>query len=117
MQIKITGARQHNLKQVDVELGDGLTVVTGVSGPGKSSLIVDTLYHEAHRHFIELFAASRTPTRVPAEVESIAGLSPASAVISNTIADQKSIGRILLGKIQVAALDSHLNIYSGFLQR
>jgi excinuclease ABC subunit A len=46
MPIHISGAAEHNLKDVDVTLGDGLTVVTGVSGSGKTSLVFDTLYHE-----------------------------------------------------------------------
>ena len=49
MEIKIQGAREHNLKCVDVDIRDGLTVVTGVSGSGKTSLIFDTLYKAARR--------------------------------------------------------------------
>ena len=56
MTIRIRGAKEHNLKSVDIEIGDGLTVVTGVSGSGKSSLVFDTLYHEAHRRFLDIFS-------------------------------------------------------------
>ena len=55
MDIRIRGAREHNLKGVDIDLHSGLTVVTGVSGSGKSSLVFDTLHHEVHRRFLETF--------------------------------------------------------------
>jgi excinuclease ABC subunit A len=47
MNITIEGAVENNLKDINVEFKEGLTVVTGVSGSGKSSLVFDTLYHEA----------------------------------------------------------------------
>ena len=56
MPIHVQGANEHNLQGIDVEFGDGLTVVTGVSGSGKTSLVFDTLYHEARRRFLEVFA-------------------------------------------------------------
>ena len=49
--IVIQGATEHNLQSIDATINDGLTVVTGVSGSGKTSLIFDTLYHEARRRF------------------------------------------------------------------
>jgi len=59
MNIKIRGASEHNLKDIDVDIGDGLTVVTGVSGSGKTSLVFDTLYHEARSWFLEVFGSFR----------------------------------------------------------
>lgn len=86
MDIQIRGAREHNLKNVDVEFGDGLTVVTGVSGSGKTSLVFDTLYHEAHRRFLDVYLYGRGGQRLaPANVEQITGLGPTIAVGQNLL--------------------------------
>jgi excinuclease ABC subunit A len=55
--IRVKGARQHNLKNLDLEIPlNRITVVTGVSGSGKSSLAFDTLYAEGQRRYVETFS-------------------------------------------------------------
>src|SRR5512136_1311634 len=86
MHIQVQGAAEHNLKDVDATFGDGLTVVTGVSGSGKTSLVFDTLYHEARRRFQEIFAPGSSHVQMPpAAVRAIAGLGPAIAVGQNLL--------------------------------
>ena len=82
--IRITGARQHNLKNLTVELPKGsLTVITGVSGSGKSSLAFDTLYAEGQRRYVESLSAHAQQFLGRLEkpdVDQIEGLSPAIAI-------------------------------------
>jgi excinuclease ABC subunit A len=86
MDIRIRGASEHNLKDIDVQFGDGLTVVTGVSGSGKTSLVFDTLYHEGHRRFLDVLLYGRAGQRLaPANVEGVTGLGPTIAVGQNLL--------------------------------
>src|SRR5512144_1949338 len=82
--IRIRGARQHNLKNLDLDLRTGeLTVVTGPSGSGTSSLVFDTLYAEGQRRYVETFSpyARQFLDRMdrPA-VDRIEGVPPAIAI-------------------------------------
>jgi len=86
LKIRIEGAKEHNLKNVDVTIHNGLTVVTGVSGSGKTSLVFDTLFHEARRRYQEVFAFGTPGNRLkPAKVEAITGLGPAIAIEQNLL--------------------------------
>ena len=86
MSIRIRGAREHNLKDISLEIGSGLTVVSGVSGSGKTSLVFDTLYHEARRRFLEIYSLGSAAARLtPADVDAISGLGPAVAVGQNLL--------------------------------
>jgi excinuclease ABC subunit A len=82
--IIITGARQHNLKNVDVRIPrDSLTVITGLSGSGKSSLAFDTLYAEGQRRYVEslsAYARQFLDQMQKPEVKHIEGLSPAISI-------------------------------------
>lgn len=89
--IRIRGAREHNLKNVDVEIPrDKLVVITGLSGSGKSSLAFDTIYAEGQRRYVESlssYARQFLGIMDKPDVDSIEGLSPAISI------DQKSTSR------------------------
>ena len=89
--IVVRGAREHNLKDIDVTIPrDKLVVITGVSGSGKSSLAFDTIYAEGQRRYVEslsAYARQFLGRMDKPEVDYIEGLSPAISI------DQKGVSR------------------------
>ena len=86
MKIKVRGAREHNLKNISLEIGDGLTVVSGVSGSGKTSLIFDTIYNEARRRFLDVYNMGRAISKLsPSNVDAVTGIGPTIAVEQNLL--------------------------------
>ncbi|MBR1802310.1 excinuclease ABC subunit UvrA [Candidatus Saccharibacteria bacterium] len=89
--IKIRGARQHNLKDIDIDIPrEKLVVITGLSGSGKSSLAFDTIYAEGQRRYVESlssYARMFLGVMDKPDVDTITGLSPAISI------DQKSTSR------------------------
>src|ERR671926_111680 len=86
--IRIRGAREHNLKNVDVDLPrDSLVVITGLSGSGKSSLAFDTVYAEGQRRYVEslsAYARQFLQLMQKPDVDGIEGLSPAISIEQKT---------------------------------
>ena len=86
--IKVRGARQHNLKNINVDLPrDQLVVITGLSGSGKSSLAFDTLYAEGQRRYVESlssYARNFLSMMEKPDVDHIEGLSPAISIQQKT---------------------------------
>ena len=89
--IVVSGAREHNLKDISLELPrDALVVITGLSGSGKSSLAFDTIYAEGQRRYVEslsAYARQFLGQMDKPDVDSIEGLSPAISI------DQKTTSR------------------------
>src|SRR5210317_381437 len=88
--IHISGAREHNLKEIDISIPKNkLVVITGISGSGKSSLAFDTIYAEGQRRYIETFSSYARQflgNMERPDVEHISGLSPVISI------EQKSTG-------------------------
>src|SRR6185312_10915648 len=89
--IKIRGAREHNLKNINLDIPkNSFIVITGLSGSGKSSLAFDTIYAEGQRRYVEslsAYARQFLQLQNKPDVDSISGLSPAIAI------DQKTTSR------------------------
>src|SRR5687767_7540189 len=89
--IRVSGAREHNLKDLHLELPrNALVVITGLSGSGKSSLAFDTIYAEGQRRYVEslsAYARQFLGQMDKPDVDSIEGLSPAISI------DQKTTSR------------------------
>ncbi|MEO8435413.1 MAG: excinuclease ABC subunit UvrA [Pyrinomonadaceae bacterium] len=87
--ITVRGARQHNLKNINVEIPrDKLTVITGLSGSGKSSLAFDTIYAEGQRRYVEslsAYARQFLDQLEKPDVDSVDGLSPAISIEQKTV--------------------------------
>src|SRR5271166_3084293 len=86
--IAIRGAREHNLKNINIDIPrDKLVVITGLSGSGKSSLAFDTLYAEGQRRYVEslsAYARQFLQLMQKPDVDSIDGLSPAISIEQKT---------------------------------
>src|SRR6478735_1773699 len=87
-EITVRGARQHNLKNINVEIPrNKFTVITGLSGSGKSSLAFDTIYAEGQRRYVEslsAYARQFLDKLEKPDVDSIEGLSPSIAIEQRT---------------------------------
>src|SRR4051812_28080420 len=98
--ITVRGARQHNLKNINVEIPrNTLTVITGLSGSGKSSLAFDTIYAEAQRRYVEslsAYARQFLDQMERPDVDVIEGLSPSIAIEqkTTTMSPRSTVGTV-----------------------
>ena len=105
--IIIRGAREHNLKSINLEIPrDQLVVVTGLSGSGKSSLAFDTIYAEGQRRYVEslsAYARQFLEQMEKPDVDSIEGLSPAISI------EQKSTSKNPRSTVGTMTDEKHLS--------
>ncbi len=105
--IVIRGAREHNLKNVDVEIPrDKLVVITGLSGSGKSSLAFDTIYAEGQRRYVESlssYARQFLGQMDKPDLDSIDGLSPAVSIDQKTTSQSALDGGYSHGDLRLSA--------------
>lgn len=110
--INVWGARVHNLKNIDVQIPrNSLTVITGLSGSGKSSLAFDTIFAEGQRRYIETFSAyarNFLGNMERPDVDKITGLSPVISI------EQKTTNKKILGQLSVR-LQRFTIIYACFM--
>src|ERR1700728_3099884 len=114
--ISVRGARQHNLRDISVRiLRNALTVVTGLSGSGKSSLAFDTIYAEGQRRYVETLSAYARQFLDQLErpdVDTVEGLSPAISIEQKTTtrSPRSTVGSITEIYDSLRLLDSSIGI-------
>ena len=120
-QVEVIGARVHNLKNIDVSIPrNALTVITGLSGSGKSSLAFDTIFAEGQRRYIETFSAyarSFLGNMDRPDVDKITGLSPVISIEQKTTNNRITsynvcYTKLLRGFLYTKKIPAKLNLLS-----